>query len=127
MYGFFHATKFTSTNENAPSITQIYGIGLFTANQLCDQLGLRANIAVKNMSAAQFDQLARVMSHYHITGQELERLISQDITRFVKIGVYKGFSFYTRFTCAWTTNSHKCKKHEKKEKPTSLKCMFYKY
>ena len=53
------------------ALVQIYGIGLFTANQLCDQLGLRANMAVKNMSAAQFDQLARVMSHYHITGQEL--------------------------------------------------------
>ena len=41
------------------ALVQIYGIGLFTANQLLDQLGLRANIAVKNMSAAQFDQLAR--------------------------------------------------------------------
>ena len=100
------------------ALVQIYGIGLFTANQLCDQLGLRANIAVKNMSAAQFDQLALVMSHYHITGQELERLISQDITRFVRIGVYKGFRFTQGLPVRGQRTHTNAKNTRKKKKPT---------
>ncbi len=100
------------------ALAQIYGIGLFTANQLCDQLGLRANIAVKNMSAVQFDQLARVMSHYHITGQELERLVNQDITRFVRIGVYKGFRFTQGLPVRGQRTHTNAKNTRKKKKPT---------
>ena len=77
---------------------------------------MRANIAVKNMSAAQY-QLARVMSHYHITGQELERLISQDITRFVRIGVYKGFRF-TQGLPVRGQRTHTNAKTREKKKPT---------
>ena len=39
------------------ALTQIYGIGRFKANQLCDQLGLRAHMAVKHMNAAHFQFL----------------------------------------------------------------------
>ena len=75
------------------ALTQIYGIGSFTANQVCDQLGLRSSLLVKHLNRAQLDQLARVINRFHVTGQELERVIQQDISRFVRISIYKGFRF----------------------------------
>ena len=42
------------------ALTQIYGIGSFTANQVCDQLGLRSSLLVKHLNGAQLDQLAKI-------------------------------------------------------------------
>ena len=48
MYGFFMQQNLRPQMKMRRALVQIYGIGLFTANQLCDQLGLRANIAEKH-------------------------------------------------------------------------------
>ena len=90
---FFMQQNLNPNLKIRKALTQIYGIGSFGSNQLCDQLGLRTHMIVKNMSASQFDQLARVLSHYHMTGQELQRALNQDISRFVRISSYKGFRF----------------------------------
>lgn len=75
------------------ALLQIFGIGFFVANQLCDHMGFSHNMRVTRVSVTQWDQLARVIGHYHVTGQELARLITQDSARFVRISAYKGFRF----------------------------------
>ena len=74
-------------------MAQIYGINLFLANQICDQIGLSSNAKIGELSALQIDKLQRIVQHFHVTGTELKRLLAQDIKRFVDIGIYKGFRF----------------------------------
>ena len=74
-------------------LTAIYGINFFLANQICDQLGLSSKLKVGDLSALQVDKLIRIVQHFHITGTELKRLLTQDIQRYTSIGIYKGFRF----------------------------------
>lgn len=99
------------------ALTLIYGIGFFTANQLCDQLGLSQTMQVKHMSASQLDKLARVMSHYHVTGIELHRLVMQDVSRFVRISCYKGFRFTQGLPVRGQRTHTNARNTRKKKKP----------
>ena len=74
-------------------LTKIYGINFFLANQICDQLGLNSNLKIGDLSALQIDKMIRIVQHFHITGTELKRLLTQDIQRYISIGIYKGFRF----------------------------------
>jgi small subunit ribosomal protein S13 len=99
------------------ALTQIFGIGSFVANQLCDQLGFSRTMLVKQASPAQLDQLARVIGHYHVTGQELKRLIDQDIARYVRISIYKGFRFTQGLPVRGQRTHTNARNTRKKKKP----------
>lgn len=103
------------------ALTHIYGIGFFVSNQLCDQMGFSRTMLVKQVSASQFDQLARVIGHYHMTGQELQRFISQDIARFVRISCYKGFRFTQGLPVRGQRTHTNARSARKKKKPTVLR------
>jgi small subunit ribosomal protein S13 len=75
------------------ALTQIYGMHLYLSNKLCDQMGFSSIMLVKHLRASHVDQMARMIGHSFATGQELQRIIGQDIARFVRIGSYKGFRF----------------------------------
>lgn len=74
-------------------LTYIYGVHSFLANQICDQLGLKASCRVSDLTSQQLEKLVHIVQHFHITGGDLKRLVSQDIQRYVQIGLYKGVRF----------------------------------
>lgn len=73
------------------ALQEIFGIGKFLSNQICDQLGFSQFTCVGDLTSYQKDQLLRVLNQYYFTGSELRRMILQDISRFSEIGSYKGF------------------------------------
>jgi small subunit ribosomal protein S13 len=103
------------------ALTQIYGINVFLANQLCDQLGFKSTMQVRQLSAAHLDKLARIVGHYHLTGQDLQRLIAQDISRYVRIGIYKGFRFTQGLPVRGQRTHTNAQNARRKSKPTPLR------
>lgn len=103
------------------ALTQLFGIGLFVSNQLCDQMGFSKNMLVRRVNATQLDRLARVIGHYHVTGQELKRLVAQDIARFVRISAYKGFRFTQGLPVRGQRTHTNARSTRKKQKPVLRK------
>jgi small subunit ribosomal protein S13 len=73
------------------ALQDIYGIGQFLSNQICDQLGFSESTRVDNLTSFQKDQLVRIINQYYFTGSELRRIILQDTKRLIDIGCYRGF------------------------------------
>lgn len=73
------------------ALQDIYGIGEFLSNQICDQLGFSDFTRVDNLTSFQKDQLIRIINQYYFTGSELRRVITQDLKRLIDIGCYRGF------------------------------------
>lgn len=73
------------------ALRDIYGIGEFLSNQICDQLGFSDFTLVENLTSFQKDQLIRIINQYYFTGSELRRIITQDVKRLIDIGCYRGF------------------------------------
>jgi small subunit ribosomal protein S13 len=103
------------------ALTQIFGIGPFISHQLCDQLGFSRIMPVKQVSRSQLDQLGRVIGRYHVTGQELKRLVAQDIARFARISNYKGFRFAQGLPVRGQRTHTNARSTRKKQKPALLR------
>ena len=73
------------------ALQNIYGIGKFLSNQICDQLGFSESTRVDNLTSFQKDQLIRIINQYYFTGSELRRMIMLDVKRLTDIGSYRGF------------------------------------
>jgi small subunit ribosomal protein S13 len=84
-------SNFKESQKIRISLQNIFGIGSFLSNQICDQLGFSQQLYVKHLSSSQIDQLIRVVNQYYFTGSELKRIIDQDIKRLTQIGCYRGF------------------------------------
>jgi small subunit ribosomal protein S13 len=90
---FFMQTHIRAHVDMRKALTQIYGIGMPLSLQLCDEMGFRRTMKVKHVRASQLDRLSRIISRYHVTGQELKRAVTDRIVRFVRVSAYKGFRF----------------------------------
>lgn len=99
------------------ALTQIYGIGFFVSNQLCDQMGFSRTMLVKQVNVSQLDRLARIIGRYHVTGKELQRSIDQSIERFVRISNYKGFRFTQGLPVRGQRTHTNARSTRKKKKP----------
>ena len=81
------------------ALQNVYGLGFFLANQICDQMGLSQKTRVQNLTSSQIDQLVRIVEQYYFVGSDLKRLIIQDIQRLRNIGTYKGFRHALSLPC----------------------------
>ena len=84
-------------NKNLPNkkklflaLQEIYGIGPFLAQQICDQLGLSSYTLTEELTQSQIDTLVRIINNNSITGSDLKRILQQDIKRLSTIGSYRG-------------------------------------
>jgi small subunit ribosomal protein S13 len=83
--------NFKDSQKIRIALQDIYGIGKFLSNQICDQLGFSDSTRVENLTFFQKDQLIRIINQYYFTGSELRRIFGQDIKRLTDIGCYRGF------------------------------------
>jgi small subunit ribosomal protein S13 len=83
--------NFKDSQKIRTALQDVYGIGKFYSNQICDQLGFSDSTRVENLTFFQKDQLIRIINQYYITGSELRRFFGQDIKRLTDIGSYRGF------------------------------------
>ena len=84
-------------NKNFPNkkklrlaLLQLFGIGKFLSQQICDQLGCSKFTRVEQLTQPQIDKLIRIINQYYIIGSDLKRLITNDLKRLIKIASYRG-------------------------------------
>lgn len=75
------------------ALQQIYGIGPHLASQICDRLGLNSHIKVSQLTRNQTERLSQLISQLYITGPKLNRIIRQDMARYISISCYRGFRY----------------------------------
>jgi small subunit ribosomal protein S13 len=72
------------------SLTYIFGIGLPTAQRICDELGLDRNTKVSSLTEDEVNKI-RVFVDEHLTIEgDLRRDIQTDIKRKIEIGCHQG-------------------------------------
>ena len=72
------------------ALTYIYGVGLPTAQKVCDKLGLDRGMKARDLTEEQVAAIATyVQKEYAVEGQ-LRRQIAANITRLRDIGCYRG-------------------------------------
>lgn len=72
------------------AIQEIFGIGPFISNQICNQLGWSKKTRISELSSVQVDQLVRLITQYYKTGPDLQRTVQKDIGRLIQIGCFRG-------------------------------------
>ena len=71
------------------SLTYIYGIGLTTAQKLCELTSISPNTRVQDLTEGELDQLRAEVSKLSVEG-DLRREVSMNIKRLTDLGCYRG-------------------------------------
>ncbi|MCB1984877.1 MAG: 30S ribosomal protein S13 [Burkholderiales bacterium] len=72
------------------ALTSIYGVGRTRSSQICIEVGIPADIKLKDLSEQQLDQLRDHISKLTIEG-DLRREVSMNIKRLMDLGCYRGY------------------------------------
>lgn len=83
-------THLTGTSKVRIALTQVYGIGVSKACQVCDQLGLSTTITINQLTRIQTDQISRIITQTHLIDSELTKMLLHDIQRLLQISCYRG-------------------------------------
>ena len=71
------------------SLTYIYGIGRYTANQICENAKVDGMIRVKDLTDDQFAAIRNEIAKYKTEG-DLRREVALNIKRLTEINCYRG-------------------------------------
>ncbi len=71
------------------SLTSIYGIGRTTARQICESVGIKHSVQIKDLTEEELDKIRAEIQKYSIEG-DLRREISMNIKRLMDLGTYRG-------------------------------------
>ena len=101
----------------------IYGVGSFLSHQICDQLGFSQKALVKDLTSFQKDQLVRIFQNYYFSGSELQRMVDEDIKRFITIGCYRGYRHAASLPVRGqrTKTNAQTRRHSRKQSPLVFK------
>jgi len=55
------------------ALTRLVGIGLFSSNQVCDQLGFPSKLKVSHLNFSERERLVRLLSDYYIFEMKLRK------------------------------------------------------
>ena len=72
------------------SLTYIFGIGLTTSQQVCDQLGLDRNTKVSNLTEDEVNKIRQYVDQNLTIEGDLRRDVQNDIKRKIEIGCLQG-------------------------------------
>ena len=72
------------------SLTYIFGIGLTTSQQVCDQLGLDRNTKVSNLTEDEVNKIRQYVDQNLTIEGDLRRNVQGDIKRKIEIGCLQG-------------------------------------
>jgi small subunit ribosomal protein S13 len=73
------------------SLTYIYGIGVTTANKICQKLKIDLQLRTHQVSEEKLAQVRSLIEKEHPTLEgDLRRKVSSDIKRLMDIGCYRG-------------------------------------
>ena len=71
------------------ALTAIYGIGRTRAQKICDAVGVKRSVKVKDLTDSQLDRLREEVGKVTVEG-DLRREVSLNIKRLMDLGSYRG-------------------------------------
>lgn len=72
------------------SLTYIFGVGLTTSQQICEETGVDRNTRVKDLTEDEVSRLRSYIDQNVKVEGDLRREVDQDIKRKMQIGSYQG-------------------------------------
>jgi len=71
------------------ALTSIYGIGLSTAESICQSVKIESTTRVRDLTDAEAEKLRAEVAKYQIEG-DLRREVAMNIKRLMDLGCYRG-------------------------------------
>ena len=71
------------------ALTSIYGIGIATAEKICDAAEIERTKKVRELTESEAEKLRAEVARYQIEG-DLRREVSMNIKRLMDLGCYRG-------------------------------------
>ncbi|MDH3412034.1 MAG: 30S ribosomal protein S13 [Gammaproteobacteria bacterium] len=71
------------------SLTSIYGVGKTVAHQICESVGIKPSVQIKDLTEEELDKIRTAIQKYSIEG-DLRREVSMNIKRLMDLGTYRG-------------------------------------
>ncbi|MBV0899204.1 MAG: 30S ribosomal protein S13 [Wolbachia endosymbiont of Fragariocoptes setiger] len=72
------------------ALTYIYGIGISTANKICDSCEIDKRKRVLQLEAEEIDKINAFIRNKHVIEGELRKEVAMNIKSFIEIGCYRG-------------------------------------
>ena len=72
------------------ALTYIYGIGPYSAFQVCDGAGIKPEVKARDLSEDEVSRITSVIQNSYVVEGELRRQVQQNITRLKDISSYRG-------------------------------------
>lgn len=74
----------------AVSLTYLYGVGPYTAAELCRKAGIDPTVRAKDLKEEEIARLAALLDNDYVVEGQLRRQVNQNIARLREIGCYRG-------------------------------------
>ena len=71
------------------ALTAIYGIGRARARKICDAVGVRRSVKIKELTDSEMDRLREEVGKFIVEG-DLRRETTMNIKRLMDLGCYRG-------------------------------------
>ncbi|WP_146522569.1 30S ribosomal protein S13 [Stieleria varia] len=72
------------------SLTYLYGVGLYTAREVCEKLGIDPHRAASDLGEDELGQIAAMLERDYTCEGPLRRYVTQNISRLREIKSYRG-------------------------------------
>jgi small subunit ribosomal protein S13 len=73
------------------ALTDIFGLGKKSSQQICDLLGVSKDRRLKQLSGLKLEQLTQLVNENYTISGEMKRSTLKNIQRLIKIASYRGF------------------------------------
>jgi small subunit ribosomal protein S13 len=80
------------------ALTAIYGIGRTRAQKICDAVGIKRSIKVKDLTETELERLRDEIGKFTVEG-DLRREVTMSIKRLMDLGCYRGLRHRRGLPC----------------------------
>jgi len=71
------------------ALTAIYGIGRTTANEICNEVNIKPDVKIRELTEEQLESIRNVVSKMTVEG-DLRREVTMNIKRLKDLGCFRG-------------------------------------
>jgi len=71
------------------ALTAIYGIGRTTANEICNEVNIKPDVKIRELTEDQLESIRNVVSKMTVEG-DLRREVTMNIKRLMDLGCFRG-------------------------------------
>jgi small subunit ribosomal protein S13 len=72
------------------ALQYLYGVGLKTAQDICQRLDIQPNVRARELTEDQVSQITTMLTEQYVIEGQLRRQVQQNVARLRDIGCYRG-------------------------------------